>query len=170
MPRFQDDALYIKYLPDKEDARPEIAYPLWAVNFLPVLSETSNVGLACDAAGIDMATFRRYRYGDHENAPTQHPYKGNYQFCVDVNGALDRAVEHLRLVAWKRASKSSDRLLALLLRAHDPELYAPPRVVRHEEDPHVLARVEDMRQRLLARLAPPALPEGEVDGSYKEIP
>lgn len=168
MPRFREAPLLWKFLPDEDDPRPEIDYPLWARNFLPVLQESGNFGLSCDAAGIDIFTLRRYRYGDWGNAG----YRGNLRFCQEVNGALDRFVEHLTLQGVKRAAKGSDRLMVFFLKSLQPDVYAPPRVVQHQEDPALLARVDDMRARLLAKLAPPpqlAGPDESVEGSYKEV-
>lgn len=162
MPYQNVESLYTRFSPDPDDPRLPLDYPLWAPNFTSILAETGNIGLSCEAAGITPNTFRRYRFGDKSKTGKQ----ANAQFGEEVDQALDLAVERLRLVATRRATApgGSDKLLILLLKAHDPALYNPPRIVQHQEDPQVLMRVEEMRARILKQLGKvPELPEGTPD-------
>jgi len=171
MPRLNEEPLGQKWLPDPDDPRPEMPYPLWAPNFLAVLRETGNFSFGSEAAGVDLTTVRRYRYGDVQSTRTIS-YRGNAIFCREINDALDHRTEALTFSAMKRAMKTSDRLAMFFLRAMQPELYNPPRIVEHTADQAMLARVDDMRARLLARLAPAELPApsvSDVDGEFTEI-
>jgi len=85
--------------------------------FLGKLRESGNVRLACEAADVPRSTVYRWR----EKWST---------FGDEWQDALDDALDLLEAEAWRRARKSSDRLLMFLLKAHRREVYGD--VVRNE--------------------------------------
>jgi len=78
--------------------------------FLEKLRDCGNVRLSCEAAGIG----RRTAYDWRERWVT---------FANEWQEALDDAIDTLEGEAWRRARKSSDRLLMFLLKAHRREMY-----------------------------------------------
>ena len=78
--------------------------------FLDRLAQTGNVMLSAKAAGVPRRTV--YRWRDKWST-----------FAGEWDDALDEAVDMLEGMAWKRAAKTSDRLLMFLLKAHRRGFY-----------------------------------------------
>ena len=78
--------------------------------FLTKLRDCGNVRLSCEAADVPRSTVYRWR----DKWAT---------FSDEWREALDDALDMLEAEAWKRARRSSDRLLMFLLKAHRRELY-----------------------------------------------
>lgn len=160
-------SLYRRFSPDPDDEREPLPYPDWGKVFCEFLARTGSMRIASQASGISYASVRRYRYGDKAPASGSLTAFGpNADFCRDIDDALDQAVDMLREEAWRRAAAGSDSLLMFLLKAHDPELYSPPKVVEHREDENAL-QIADMRNRLLQRFLPPD--SGIIDVEAQEI-
>ena len=78
--------------------------------FLDKLRESGNVRLSCEAADVNRRTVYRWR----EKWST---------FADEWQEALDDALDLLEAEAWRRARKTSDRLLMFLLQAHRRDVY-----------------------------------------------
>ena len=78
--------------------------------FLDKLRESGNVRLSCEAADVPRTTV--YRWRDKWQT-----------FADEWQNALDDALDLLEKEAWRRARKSSDRLLMFLLQAHRRDVY-----------------------------------------------
>lgn len=85
--------------------------------FLQKLRESGNVRLSCEAADVPRTTAYRWR-------------RTWATFDAEWQDALDDALDLLEADAWRRARKSSDRLLMFLLKAHRREVYGD--VMRQE--------------------------------------
>lgn len=88
-------------------------------SFLQKLSNTGNVRLSCEAAGIPRSTAYRWR----DKWAT---------FAAAWGEALDDACDRLEAEAWRRAiEEGSDRLLMFLLQAHRRDVYQPSQRIEH---------------------------------------
>lgn len=86
------------------------ARPAWKSAFLATLRNTGNVRLSCAAAKVGRSTC----YVAREKSP---------EFARLWDEALEDGVDVLEAEARKRALKSSDFLLGMLLKAHRPGVY-----------------------------------------------
>lgn len=82
----------------------------WSLSFLRVMSETGNVRLACEKAGIS----RQAAYHRRDRDP---------DFAAAWAESMEDACDRLEEVARLRAEESSDTLLIFLLKAHRPAKY-----------------------------------------------
>ena len=90
--------------------------------FLAAYQRFGTLTLGCRAAGIDPATYYRWRSDDAE-------------FAEAVRMADQRVRDTLEAEAQRRAlAGRSDALLMCLLRAHDPERYGRYREVKSHAD------------------------------------
>lgn len=125
----------------QQDATPK-KRPRWAKAFLAAFTESGNVRLACDAAGIERSTAYRLRHSD----PT---------FAADWEQAEEQAADLLEQEARRRAyegweepvfgslgkgsgsgkigavRKYSDTLLIFLLKGIRPEKYRERSDIKH---------------------------------------
>ena len=101
--------------------------------FLDKLRESGNVRLSCEAADVNRRTVYRWR----EKWAT---------FADEWQEALDDALDLLEAEAWRRARKTSDRLLMFLLQAHRRDVYGDRvQVDQNVEGKIVVEYVSDWR-------------------------
>lgn len=89
----------------------------WRGPWLLAYANSGNVRAACERAGIDRQTVWELEQADPD-------------FRAQKALAFKDWVDALRAAATQRGLQSSDRLLAMLLEAHEPETYARDRRIR----------------------------------------